>query len=290
MSYRSVYVDLPVSLGVEFLNKYKEDPGTYSNPTSFAEFFPGMYITNSYGSGRIMKIANTQIKLYYHSKQTLDNGNDTTYSAVGNYFAVTPEIITNNNIDLRIADEVIQMAENGDNVVLAPAGMDLEITFPAREIIDKYRENSGNLAVINTLEFEIPAERIANDYGIEPPPYLLLIRSSDKDSFFANDDITDNRSSFYGEYDSSTKKYVFTDMRSYLLDLISKDEITDDDVTFTITPVSLTTESVSSSYYYYSTTEYIVEVAPYVDMPAMAKLSLDKAKIKLTFSRQTIDF
>ena len=178
------------------------------------------------------------------------------------------------------------MSEN-EAVIVAPAGMDVQITFPAREIIESYNNNKGNISVINALSFEIPAEEITNSNGITPPPYLLLVQSSKKDEFFENGDITDDKASFYATYDATNKKYIFSEMRQYLIDLLKKESITDDDVTFTLTPVSLSTES-SGSNYYYSSTTYINDITPYVEAPAMVKLNLDKAKIKFTYSKQTI--
>ena len=76
-------------------------------------------------------------------------------------------------------------------------------------------------------------------------------------------------------------------MRQYIIELANKEEITDEDVTFTLTPISLSTESSGSSYYYSSTT-YINDITPYVEAPAMVKLNLYDAKIKFTYSKQTI--
>lgn len=282
LGYRYVYVNLPVALGRELFTKYKENPASYSTPSQFADIFPGLYISNTYGSGRVMRIIGTEMKMYYHT-----GSGDGITRKVGNYFAVTPEIITNNNISVDISDNIRSMTQNGDAVIVAPAGMDVELTFPAREIVASYRENSGTLAVINSLTFSIPAEKIANEYGIAPPPYLLLVKSSDKDEFFAKNMVTDDRTSFYAAYDSSTDSYKFSSMRQYIIDLVNAETITDDDVTFTLTPVSIETETYSS---YYSSTVYINDIVPYVEAPAMVKLDLDKAKIKLTYSKQSGTF
>ena len=288
LSYRFIDIDLPVELGREFFNKYKENPEIFTIPTEFAKWFPGLYVANKFGNGRVIQIESIEIKLFYHKKVPIEyTDRDTTYYKEGNYFAVTPEIITNNNIRLAMADDLQSMADNGEAVIVAPTGLDVELVFPAREIIESYRNNAGNLSVVNALSFEIPAEEITNEYGINPPPYLLFVKSSEKDSFFANSNITDEVSSFYATYNESKNKYVFTDMRQYIISMLKKDEITDEDVTFTLTPINISTESSSSSYYTSSTT-YINDVTPYVQGPAMVKLKLDEAKIKFTYSKQTI--
>ena len=285
LSYRSIYIDLPLSLGKEFFNKFKENPTIYSNPIAFAEFFPGIYITNSYGSGRVMKITNSQVKLYYHKTVTMeDTGKDSTYYKVGNYFAVTPEIITNNNIRFDISNQLEAMIQNGDNILVAPTGTNIEITFPTQDIVNKYNENKGDLSVINSLTLEIPVAKIKNDYNITPPPYVLMIKKSHVNEFFANSEVTDNKNSFYAIYNHEKNCYQFSDMRSYILDMTKKDQITDDDTQFVIIPVSVNTESTSSS------TIFISDIVPYVETPVMAKLLLNQAKIKFTFSKQTVIF
>lgn len=291
LDYRSVEVMLPLELGKKFYRRYKTNPETFGTPTDFAAWFPGLYITNSYGAGRVMHFKSTDMRIYYRQHDTVDD-KDTTYYKTGVYFAVTPEIVTNNNIEMSISEDIQTRVDAGDAIVLAPAGLDVEIEFPAREIIANYKANKGLISVINTLSFELPVEKVANDYGINPPPYLLMVQSSKKEDFFADRDITDNKTSFYAAYNSSTGKYLFTGMRDYIISLLDKEEITDEDVTFTLTPVNVATESSSSGSYYYSSSsvQYITDICPYVDSPAMVKLMLDKAKIKFTYSKQSVNF
>jgi hypothetical protein len=286
LQYRTIAVDLPTSLGKEFFNKYKENPAIYSDPAIFSQFFPGIYITNSFGSGRIMKIGNAQVKLYYHKTVKMEEtGEDSTYYKVGNYFAVTPEIVTNNNITYNISNDLESMIQNGDNILIAPTGTNVEISFPTQDIIEKYVKNKGSLSVINSLTFEIPVAKIPNKYNITPPPYVLLIKKSDVDSFFANSQVTDNESSFYAAYNKEKNSYQFSDMRSYIVNMISKGDIEPEDFEFVIIPVSVNTENTTST-----SAIYLKDIVPYIETPAMAKLLLDKAKIKFTYSTQTIKF
>jgi hypothetical protein len=289
-SYRAFSVNLGKELAQELYSDYVANPASFSSPTEFSKVFKGLYFKNSYGSGRVTRIGQTVLRMYYHtSYYDEDAERDTTVNYVGNYFSVTPEIVTNNNISLNIDQSIKDAVAAGDNIVLAPAGLDVELKFPAREIISSYRNNITNLGVINTLTMKIPVEEITNDYGIEPPEYLLMVLKNKKDEFFLNNDINDDVTSFYATYSSSTKSYTFTGLRSYILDLMDKDEITDDDITFTITPVNVETETTSSSYYSTGTT-YVTAINPYVSTPAMAKLLLDEAKIKFTYSKQTINY
>ena len=284
---RYVYAKLPVEIGRELFRKYKQNPELYSNPEDFTNVFPGIFVKNSYGSGRVMRITQTSMRMYYskHTKTTADK--DTVISNVGYYFATKPEVVTDNLIDYTMSESLKKRIDNGENIIVAPAGRDLEITFPALDVVKAYRERAGKVAVLNALTFKIPVNAIENDYEIAPPTNILMILSKDKDNFFIENKLADGVTSFVAEYNSTTGYYEFTGLRNYMLDLLKKDEIKPEDYTFVITPVSLvTTQEASTSYYYYSTQEKVNAVVPYISSPAMAELDLKNSKITLTFSRQ----
>ena len=76
-------------------------------------------------------------------------------------------------------------------------------------------------------------------------------------------------------------------MRQYILDMLAKDNLTADDYTFIITPVNVTYEN-SQSGYYQQAQAFVQSITPYISGPAMCKLDLEKAKIKFTYSKQSI--
>ena len=294
---RVVDVKLPLSFGKEIYNKYKSDPKLFNDPTKFSNWFPGLYIKNSFGSGRIMRFASSLIYLYYTKNETVD-GSDTTYTKINAILSVTPEVINNNNINLKISDNIKKIAASKPTVV-APIGYDVNINIPIKDIISKYKSQTSTFNVINSMSLEIPAEEISNNYDIDPPAYMLLVKRDKKDEFFAKQQINDNITSFYAAYDSSTKSYSFSSMRQYFIDMSKKSDLTDEDGEFVLVPVSLVTETSSttssSSYYYYyyyygttSSTTTVMAIVPYVGTPAMATLDLDNAKIKITFATQTL--
>lgn len=285
---RYVYVKMPVEIGKNIFTKYKEDPEVFSNPESFTKFFPGIYVRNSYGSGRVMRIAQTSMRLYYTKHVTTSEGVDTALNYCGYYFATKPEVVSNNLIKYNMSDNLRKRIENGENIIVAPAGRDIEIKFPAKEVVQAYNERAGKVAVLNSLTFKIPVNEIENDYEITTPTHVMMILSKDKDNFFVENKLADGVTSFVAEYNSASGCYEFTGLRNYMLDLLKKDEIKEEDYTFVITPVSLVTtqEASTSYYYYYSTEEHINAIVPYISTPAMAELDLKNSKITLTFSKQ----
>ena len=83
-------------------------------------------------------------------------------------------------------------------------------------------------------------------------------------------------------------------MRDYLLDVMKKNggDVSEKDVEFVIMPIDVTkfTNTTSYSYYYSSssTSEVVTKIAPAISRPSIAKLRLDKAKVKLVYSRQSV--
>ena len=167
--------------------------------------------------------------------------------------------------------------------------------FPIQDIIDKYQANVGNnQAIINKLTLELPVSVPETEYDIQPPTYLLMVKTSKKDQFINGDSLVNNQDSFYAVYDSSSKSYVFSGLRDYVINIINNQGgiATEDDFNFTVTPVDVTNYTYPQSYSYYgytSSTSVVTKISPMVSRPAIARLLLDKAKVKITYSKQIVN-
>ena len=237
-----------------------------------------------------MNFTNSALKVYYRKTVVNGSDNDTVISGVPQtYMASSPEVISNNIIKLDIDASIKQMVANGDAIVMAPSGYEVEVQFPIQEIINSYKNRTTQgLSVINNLELEIPVEEIKTQYDIAPPKYLLMVKTNHKNDFIAGDSLTNSKDSFYAIYDASKKTYDFSQLRDYIINIIENQGgvATEDDKQFTITPMDVTTYTTAASYYTASTTT-VTKIAPQVSVPAIAKLRLDKAKVKITYSTQT---
>lgn len=284
-----IEIKLPVELGRKLFDAFKADSTMFSNPELFAKnVFKGLYINSSFGSGRIVRIEKTLMNMYFHRTSKISGTDrDTTINYVGSYFAVTPEIISNNNIRLDLAPNLRKMVDEGRTVIASPAGMDAEITFPAREIKQSYLSGIGkNLGVINSLSMTLHVDSIDNKYGFTPPPYLLMVLKKDRDKFFADNKINDNKTSFYASYNSRTRTYTFSGLRDYILDILEKENVTDEDVTFTLTPVNVVIET--NSDYWSGSTSIVTSIIPYITRPVMCVLNYKDTDIRLTYSHQNL--
>ena len=148
-----------------------------------------------------------------------------------------------------MAPQLNDRVAQGQSLIVAPAGLEVEMTFPLLDIIDYYREKSGRLAVVNNLTLSIPATNISNTYGIRPPSQLLMVLKKDKEKFFEEGKVTDGVTSFYATFSDDTDTYDFSSLRSYLLDALQREEsLTADDFTFILTPVTVDAETVYDPY------------------------------------------
>lgn len=285
---RSIRVKLPREFGQELYRAYEEHPEYYSTPELFnTHVFPGFYLANSFGSGRMTLVQRTTMRMYLRHISEAADGTRDTVSGTHDYYMVTPEVLSNNNLDYTIDPALTAKAEGGAALMVAPCGYETELVFPTREVIASYRNAPGDIKLVNSLSFSIPTDSIANDYQVGIPPYALLVRKDKRDEFFANNNLPDNISSFYASYDSTTKQYSFSSMRGYLMEMLSKETVTEDDCTFILCPVTVNFEQTTNTSYYGTTSSVESSVVPYVMSPAMVELRLDKSKINFTYSLQS---
>lgn len=292
----SVYVPLPKDMATEVFNLYKNNPGVFAWPQTFAEqYLPGLYIESSFGNGCVANISQAIFSLYYHvpvtTTTTVDGTTTSTTRDVAYsewLFTTAPEVLSSNNIKYNVSDKIQGIIDQGKTVITTPGGYTAKFTLPIREVIRDYENKEHNLMIISNLLLNLPASAIENDFGIGVAPYMLLIKTSEVDEFFRNNKLPDNKTSFSAVYDYSNKRYQYNGLREYLLNMMAKGTVTDDDVDFSLIPVQITTEEVSSGYYGSQTTSYVTGCTPYAIRPTMTFIDTQAAEMVFSFSSQII--
>ena len=290
-NYGHIQVRLPLALAREIFKAYRTNPEVFQWPSEFAKYFPGIYVQNSFGSGNVVNITVAEIATYYRTHKMVTEVVDGV--GVNKYvvardsvtlLSTAPEVLSSNVLRYNPSPAVKSLAENGEALITAPGGYMTRISFPAQAILDRYWKSDFNLAVINNLVFTVPAEEISNSYGITPPPYLLMVKTKDLDSFFAENRTPDSKSSFWATYDTATKQYTFTSMREYIVGLMKKGaSVEPEDADFTILAVNIVNSELVNNQ-----GTIVTKCVPFLLRPAMCRLNLDEAKVKFTFSSQYI--
>lgn len=288
---------LPRKLAQDIFTAYRNNPETFQWPQTFAQYFPGVYVEQNFGNGCIGVISSMKFYTYWHytkmvyQKKDDDSGEYHYVPTIARdsvcLFSSQPEVLSANKITYNVSDYLKNLANSGKSIITTPGGYYVNVKFPAQEIIDKYDRDLYSVAVVSKLSFEIPAEAVENDYGLEAAPHLLMVKASERESFFRENKIPDGKTSFYAAYNSKKKCYTFAGMREYILDLINSGKPVDPaDMDFSLVPVVVSTEEVPN---YSSSTTYVTRCAPYIGRPTVTQLDTDKAIICFSYSRQTME-
>lgn len=288
----NVSVALPDEWAKEIALAYQREPDLFAWPQNFCARYPGIYVKPSFGRGCIANVSATQVRLFYHY-----NTNAYKTDSEGNYvpypvevkdsvavFAVAPETLSSNNITFEPSESLKARINAGEVIMASPVGYNVRINFPLRSIINTYKNAQGGFSSVNALTMRLPAYSADNDGNLGVPPYLLMVRTAELESFFADNKLPDNKTSFWASYSSATETYSFTGLRDYMLAKIEEGSIDEADEDFTLVPVIITEET--QDYYNKSS---VTSCVPYMKRPTLTVFDLDKAKISLTFSTQTLD-
>ncbi|WP_455497957.1 DUF4270 family protein [Coprobacter sp.] len=313
----------------EFFKLYN-DKGGILTENDINEFFPGIYVTNTYGKGVLINILSSAIKIYHSTYVYNSDGGggleiedepdeDDIYPLVVKKTATSilvssNEVPTINHITSTNASYIENAIANDRVIIKSPDGYDAHITFPVTEIIKKYRQEipkeaeiNGNVSgLINAVNFSIPVVKSANEtfknYGLTPPPYLLLMRAGgkvtdsdgsiiemDKNKFFQERKLTDGQNYFYASYNSKTNAYDFGNIRGFITNIIQKNPNNGNlenggypiDSDLILVPVAIST----SYNEYYGT--IINAITPYISAPTFVELDAKNIKIELVYSKKT---
>lgn len=285
-------IDLPKSFGEEIFTAYRTHPETFQWPETFNKFFPGIYVTRTFGSGCVANAKKVEMMLYYHflANKAFTEDGVTTIRQIHirdsvALFATAPEVLSSTNVEFKPAGYIKDKIAAGETILTSPGGFNARISFPAQTIVDKFIDRDKTLAVISGLKFTIPAMVVSNNLGLTPPPYLLMIKTGEIEDFFANNKVPDDVSSFYAKYSSTSGEYVYNNMREYILPLIESEHCEESDMDFTLIPVNIETQS-----YTYNSKTYTVVTSctPYMQRLSMVRLDTSAARIVFTYSLQQL--
>ena len=88
-----VHVRMPQSLGQHIYDETLNNPASFETQEAFNNFFPGLYVTTTYGTGNILDVRSSSMLIYYRYNGTSsETGNDTIYTTIER-FNTTQEVI-----------------------------------------------------------------------------------------------------------------------------------------------------------------------------------------------------
>jgi len=259
-----IRVKLPTQLGQKFYDETINNPSTFANQTKFNEFFPGIYITNTYGSGCLVKTAGEYIAMRIFYNYTVEPTEDypDTLAVTTQWFQVSKDVIQinrfkNSNIDQLLVDNPTH------TYAKSPAGVCTKLVLPTTEISKEIDIKDRFINGFSLNLKYLPEEEWSFSYY--PPDYLLLIPEDSVTSFFEKGSIEDNITSYisfrpedsYGNYDSSAKTgYGYSPYsRTYSFGNISRllkshiENSPDKDMCLLVIPVNRKSTTYNSAFY-----------------------------------------
>lgn len=272
-TYRpSLRIELPVELGQSIYDETVNNPSSFASQEAFNEFFKGLYVTTTFGSGSFIRTGGQYIMLmlYYNyaDKDTL--GQDTLISAV-EVFSTAKDVIQINRFKNENISSLLE-EDSAHTYIKSPAGVCTKLTIPTSEIAQRVdiEERLINSFSIN-LKFS-PQEEW--DYAYPPPQYLLILPEDSVITFFENGN-TENKTSLLSHrgsgtsaiqgseigYSWTTRTYYFGNLNS-LIKMHIEDQ-PDEDLRLLVLPVSRETLATGSSQNYYVTTSLYNSLIPY---------------------------
>jgi hypothetical protein len=272
----NIRIQMPVSFGQSFYDEMVNNPASFDTQKAFNEFFPGLYITTTFGSGNLIRTTGEYLflRFYYRYAETDVEGNDSIVSRTQD-FTVSKEVIQLNRLTNSNLEPLLEYHPDY-TYIKSPAGVCTRLTLPASEfsrqpdLINRY---------INGLTLKLrylpEDERLYNYF---PPEYLLLLPEDSVKSFFENIKVEDNSTSFISYdgnsyssattspigYSSYARTYYFGNISPLLQNHLANNP--DEDLNMMLIPVTRTVSASSSSYYSTSSSYYTTAIANSFDL------------------------
>lgn len=261
--YPNIRVKLPIELGQKFYDETINNPSSFASQRAFNDFFPGVYITNTFGSGNLILTSGEYISIrisYTYTKQGSEGQDSLVYGS--QWFYSSKDVFQINRFKNSQIDRLLE--ENPTHTYIkSPAGVCTKLVIPTTEISKKLdiQDRFINNFVLN-LKY-LPADEW--DYAYAPPSYLLLLPEDSVTSFFESASVENNITSYISYmnsdgsysyssayatpsgYSSYTRTYAFGNI-SRLLETHIKNS-PDSDLRVLVLPVYREYQESNSSYY-----------------------------------------
>lgn len=240
-----VTVNLPQEMGQKFYEETINNPASFSSQEAFNKFFPGFYVTTTYGTGSLVGVSNTYFTIYYKYEGTSTSTGKDTIMQAAEQFSVTQEIVQLSRFKNTDMDALL--APNDAYTYLkSPAGVCTRLTIPLREMADKLEGH-----ILNNLPLTLQAMPQENWlYAFQATPSLLILPEDSVKSFFEAEQMYDSKISYLANYSAASLSYSFGNISSLIQYQLEKDKTKD--LNLLVVPVqrnvSTSTNSFGQSY------------------------------------------
>lgn len=222
--YPAVYFPLDKKIyGKDWYQLAIDHPEYFKNSEEFIKnVFPGVYIKNVYGDGTVLYVdrVDLQMRYEYYVLDTETNepykrkqegfvGKDSIAYMWRTEFASTKEVIQANQF--LNSDKIEELAKQEEHTYIkSPAGIFTQAELPYDQI---YTELTGDTLNSVKLTFTNYYEKSDYEFSMSPPNNVLLLRKVDFKSFFEENKLPDNITSFIVTHNNvAANQYTFNNI------------------------------------------------------------------------------
>lgn len=257
---RTVRIQLDDSMAQYLIGTNKNHPEYFKNAAAFNEnVIKGLYLKPTAGDGTILYITDTRLHINFTMYVTDDEGNRIKKKEEGHTEEDSTALYTTNFNSTRevyqvntFHNEIDKSKLNPERTYLkSPSGIFTKIDLPIGKI-----EHDIKGDTIMQVRLTLKAyNQIENDnvFNMTKPENVLLVRKSEVYSFFRENKLADNKTSYLATLNTTDNTYTFNNISQIIVDaiqnkktenggIINENEIEE----VIIVPVTVKTEESSS--------------------------------------------
>ncbi len=212
---------------------------SFDDQDAFNELFKGLLIETSFGSSTMLNVTDIALGVYYHFSYN-KAGRDTVVNDMKAFYA-NSEVRTVNHLYYQDkAQWLDELKQDSDtyNYIIAPAGVYTRMSFPMAQIADsiivQMRDpvtgDTVKRPYVNKAQVRVSVENVfsgskseitRNDW-LQPSDYMLLIKESSMERFFAEKELPTDTCALLGQLtqdkdaDGNTIYYYSYDMSDFI--------------------------------------------------------------------------
>lgn len=240
--------------GTYILRTYYDHPEYFKNAYTFRNnVVPGFFFKHEAGLGNMAYISNTRMNIYFKYRS-----GGKIYSTGVVPFWGTEEVLQTTQITNDKQSLAQLAADNSCTYLKSPSGLFTELTLPVDEIMAGHEKDS-----IASAEVEL--QRLNNtsssNYAFDVPQTLLMIPRDSLYSFFENEDLYNNKTSFTATWGASSSGYdngyTFHNISGLISAMYHSNRKSANWNKVVVVPIQIVTTTTSS---YYSSSSTVVKV------------------------------